>query len=82
VAEIRVDGDVPGSNAVLVYLVCPKCRLRRYVMRTTKKVILIQGKLDRARMKLETLEYGSYAWNQLLAIINTMEIQKRKAERI
>jgi C4-type Zn-finger protein len=82
IAELRVEDYKPGSETVLVFVVCEKCRYRRYNHRTTKKAIRIQGKIDRARIKLEELPEGGIAWNQLLAIINNMEMQKRKAERL
>jgi len=82
IAELRIDVYKPKSETVLVYVVCDKCKLKRFHHRTTKKVIRLQTKLAKAKKKFYDLPVDSSARDELLAIINHMEGLIRKYERL
>lgn len=50
-AELRIDQHKSDSKIVLVYVVCPICRLNRYSHTTTRKAIKIHSKIKKLKKK-------------------------------
>jgi uncharacterized protein YbaR (Trm112 family) len=48
-AELRIDQKKTDTKWVLVYVVCPVCRLNRYMYSTTKKAIINQQRIKRLK---------------------------------
>lgn len=48
-AELRIDQHKTDTKWVLVYVVCPVCKLNRYMYSTTRKAIQMQQRIQRLK---------------------------------
>ena len=73
-AELRLDQKPPKDNWVFVYIVCPTCRLNRYSHVTTRKAVLLQGRINKLK---NSGKKGRFISDR----ISKLEEMKRGAER-
>lgn len=80
VAEQRVDKHKNDYKLVLVYIVCPTCRLEKYSYTTTRKAILIQQRINQLSRRNNNLP-KSRVFRKRNDIIKKLEEEKLRAER-
>lgn len=51
IAELRIDQREPVRKLVLVYIVCPVCKLKRYSHTTTRKDVILKSRIKRLKGK-------------------------------
>jgi len=73
-AELRIDQKESPRKWVLVYLVCPICKLNRYSHTTTRKAVKIHSQIKRLKKK-------SVVGRRVQESIRKLEEMKIKAER-
>lgn len=79
-AELRLDIKKIESERILVYLVCPMCRLQIYRFSTEKKAIKIQKRIDKMSRRLSELDPKTLRARTLRANIAHLKKERRKFE--
>lgn len=80
IAHLRVDKHKNNYKLVLVYIVCPTCRLEKYSHTTTRKAIQIQQRINQLRRRNDKLP-RSRVFRKRNDIIQKLEEEKLNAER-
>lgn len=80
-AEMRLDvHKVEDPDRILVYLVCPMCRLKVYRFTTNKKAIKIQSRIDKMEKHLKDLDSRTIRARTLRANIALLKKERKKYE--
>lgn len=80
VAQIRIDVKKTESDIILAYIVCKKCRLKRYLYTTTPKAIKYIRNIRKLEKKLANLSENDPTRPRLIAKIDNMKRLKERAE--
>lgn len=79
-AELRLDVKKVDSERILVYLVCPMCRLQVYRFSTDKKAIKIQKRIEKMTKRLSELDSKTIRARTLRANIAHLKKERKKLE--
>jgi hypothetical protein len=81
-AQVRIDVNKlqPESSLILAYLVCNKCKLKRYLYTTTEKAIKYIKKINKLEKMLDNKPENDPTRDRIIAKINHMRKLKERAE--
>ncbi len=79
-AELRLDIHKMDMERILVYLVCPMCKLNVYRFSTNKKAVRIQQRIDKMQRVLDKLDTKDLKARTLRANIALLKKQRKKQE--